>query len=201
MNFVTTPNTTKQIDLLLINPDFSKNELGVTSAPENHLGLNRLAGYLAKKGHKCAVIDTTGRESGTSGPENLGKWIADHAQEYKSIGFHTNSWNINHILRALNECRSALKNKKVLFGGPLASSEPKKMTELLMESGLQNIGVVEGLGEKITDEILNKNNLSDVNGLWCFENGKFKEGEKVALTQEEFEGTPFLDLEYNTFYQ
>jgi radical SAM superfamily enzyme YgiQ (UPF0313 family) len=201
MDFNPTPKTEGQTDLLLINPDFSKNELGVGSPPENHLGLNRLAGYLAKKEHSCSVIDTTGRESGTNGPEDLGKWIADNVNQYKSIGFHTNSWNINHILRILDVCRSSLDGKKVLFGGPLASSEPKKMTELLMESGLQNIGVVEGLGEKITDEILTKKSLLDVNGLWSYENGQFKEGKKACLTEKEYEATPFLDLNYNTFYQ
>ena len=45
MDFNPTPQNNGQTDLLLINPDFSKNELGVASAPENHLGLNRLAGY------------------------------------------------------------------------------------------------------------------------------------------------------------
>jgi radical SAM superfamily enzyme YgiQ (UPF0313 family) len=201
MDFNPTPKTEGQIDLLLINPDFSKNELGVDSPPENHLGLNRLAGYLAQKGHSCSVIDTTGRESGTNGPEDLGKWIAENSKQYRSIGFHTNSWNINHILRTLDVCRSALKGKKILFGGPLASSEPKKMAELLVESGLQKIGVVEGLGEKITDEILSKKNLLDVNGLWAYEAKKFKEGEKACLTEDEYEKTPFLDLNYNTFYQ
>ena len=201
MNFNPTPKNEGQTDILLINPDFSKNELGADSPPENHLGLNRLAGYLANKGHSCSVIDTTGRESGTTGPENLGKWIAENANQHRSIGFHTNSWNINHILRTLDVCQSTIKDKKILFGGPLASSEPKKITELLMESGLQNIGVVEGLGEKITDEILTKKSLSDVNGLWVFENGKFKEGKKTCLTEDEYGKTPFLDLEYNTFYQ
>jgi radical SAM superfamily enzyme YgiQ (UPF0313 family) len=201
MDFTPTPNTKEQTDILLINPDFSKNELGVSSMPENHLGLNRLAGYLAARGHTCSVIDTTGRESGTKGPEGLGKWIADNAQKYKSIGFHTNSWNINHILRTLDVCRSSLNDKKILFGGPLANSEPKKLAEFLIGRGLDRIGVVEGLGEKITDEILVKKTLSDVNGLWSFENGKFKEGEKASMTKEEYEATPFLDLNFNTFYQ
>jgi len=201
MDFKPTPNISDITDILLINPDFSKNELGVASMPENHLGLNRLAGYLAKKGHTCSVLDTTGRESGTSGPEELGKWIADNSKKYKSIGFHSNSWNINHILRTLDVCRSSLKDKKILFGGPLANSEPKKLAEFLITRGLDKIGVVEGLGEKITDEILNKKTLSDVNGLWSFENGKFKAGEKASLTQEEYEATPFLDLKFNTFYQ
>ncbi|MFH0838451.1 MAG: radical SAM protein [Patescibacteria group bacterium] len=201
MDFNPIPKQNGPADLLLINPDFSKNELGMDSAPENHLGLNRIAGYLDRRGYTCSVIDTTGRKSGTTGPEELGDWLAGHAQEYQTIGFHTNSWNINHILRALERAKKELKDKKILFGGPLANSEPKKMLELLMENGLQRIGVVQGLGEKITDEILQKNKLTDVHGLWAYDAGHQKDGEKVALTQEEYEATPFLDLKYNTFYQ
>ncbi len=201
MDFTPTPQTTGKTDILLINPDFSKNELGVASSPENHLGLNRIAGYLAEKGKSCSVIDTTGRKSGTSGPEDLGDWINEHSQQYQTIGFHTNSWNINHILRTLDKSREALKEKKVLFGGPLANSEPKKLLEVLIESGLKNIGVVQGLGEKITDEILSTPKLKDVHGLWAFENRELKEGEKVQLSQEEYSRTPLLDLNFNTFYQ
>lgn len=201
MDFSPIPKQNGPIDLLLINPDFSKNELGMDSAPENHLGLNRIAGYLDKRGHSCSIIDTTGRKSGTSGPEELGDWLKNHAQEYQTIGFHTNSWNINHILRALERAKEVIKNKKLLFGGPLANSEPKKMLELLMQNGLERIGVVQGLGEQITDEILSKEKLTDVHGLWAFDDGHQKDGEKVALTQEEYEATPFLDLKYNTFYQ
>jgi len=171
------------------------------SAPENHLGLNRIAGYLDERGYSCSIIDTTGRKSGTSGPEDLGDWIKNHAQEYKTIGFHTNSWNINHILRALDRAREEVKDKKLLFGGPLANSEPKKMLELLMEKGLNRIGVVQGLGEKITDEILKKDKLTDVHGLWAFDAGQQKDGEKVALDNDEYGATPFLNLKYNTFYQ
>ncbi|MBU0706214.1 radical SAM protein [Patescibacteria group bacterium] len=201
MDFSPVPKQNGPADLLLINPDFSKNELGMDSAPENHLGLNRIAGYLDKRGYTCSVIDTTGRKSGTSGPEELGDWLKSHAQQYQTIGFHTNSWNINHILRALERAKEAVKDKKLLFGGPLANSEPKKMLELLMQNGLERIGVVQGLGEKITDEILQKEKLTDVHGLWAFDNGHQKDGEKIALTQEEYEATPLLDLRYNTFYQ
>ncbi|MBN2087049.1 radical SAM protein [Candidatus Peregrinibacteria bacterium] len=201
MNFTPTPQNIGQTDLLLINPDFSKNELGAYSAPENHLGLNRLAGYLDNVGHSCSIIDTTGRKSGTKGPEELGKWILDNVNSFKTIGFHTNSWNINHILRILDVCKTSLINKKILFGGPLASSEPKKMTELFVESGLQNIGLVQGMGEEITDKILTKERLSDVEGLWVYENGRFIEGKQITLSQEKYENTPFLNLNYNTFYQ
>lgn len=201
MDFLETPTIEGKVNLLLINPDFSKNELGVASLPENHLGLNRLAGYLEKKGHSCSVIDTTGRESGTDGPEKLGKWISKNEKKFDVIGFHTNSWNINHIIRTLNKCRGTIKHKKILFGGPLASSEPKKLTELFIDNGFKNIGVVQGLGEEITDEILKNNKLSEVNNLWAYENGEFKEGEKVTLLQEEYEMTPMLNLKFNTFYQ
>ncbi|MDH5597448.1 MAG: radical SAM protein, partial [Candidatus Peregrinibacteria bacterium] len=201
MDFHPIPKQEGVADLLLINPDFSKNELGMASAPENHLGLNRIAGYLDKKGYKISVIDTTGRKSSTSGPEELGEWLKTHAHQYQTIGFHTNSWNVNHILRALEKAADSLTDKKLLFGGPLPNSEPKKMLELLIEKGLRRVGVVQGLGEKITDEILKKEKLTDVQGLWAFDDGHQKDGEKVALTQEEYEATPFLDLKYNTFYQ
>jgi len=199
-DFQPTPNNDKA-DILLINPDFSKNEMGVSSAPENHLGLNRIAGYLKRKGHTSQVIDTTGRPSSTNGPEELGKWLNDNAPRYRSIGFHVNSWNINHLLRILDKSRQILNDKKLLFGGPLPNSEPKKMLELLIENGLRNIGLVQGFGEKITDEILSKNRLSEITGLWAFEDGKVQRGSKVSLTQSEFDELPFLDLEHNTFYQ
>ena len=201
MDFTPIPEQSGTTDLLLINPDFSKNELGMDSAPENHLGLNRIAGYLDKKGYTISIIDTTGRKSGTSGPEDLGDWLKNHAQEYRTIGFHTNSWNVNHILRALERSRDAMKGKKLLFGGPLPNSEPKKMLELLIQNGLERIGVVQGLGEKITDEVLKKDKLTEVHGLWAYDDGHQKDGEKVALTNEEYAQTPFLDLKYNTFYQ
>ena len=201
MSFQPTPQAINQADILLINPDFSKNEMGVASPPENHLGLNRIASYLAKQGHSSQVIDTTGREQSTSGPEELGDWLASNADTYRIIGFHVNSWNINHILRTLDRARETLKGKKLLFGGPLPNSDPLKMTELLIEEGLADFGVVQGLGEKITDEILTKNQLRGIDGLWAYEDKQLQKGHKVCLTDEEFEALPFLDLEHNTFYQ
>lgn len=201
MNFYPIPQHHGKVDLLLINPDFSKNELGVYSAPENHLGLNRIAGYLDQKGYRCSVIDTTGRKSSTSGPEELGEWLKENGEQYEVIGFHTNSWNINHILRSIEQAGEVLRDKRLIFGGPLANSEPKKMLEMLIEKGLQRIGVVEGLGEKITDDILKNEKLTNVEGLWAYENGARKDGQKVAMTNEEYNATPFLDLKYNTFYQ
>ena len=201
MDFNPAPKQNGPADLLLINPDFSKNELGMDSPPENHLGLNRIAGYLDKRGYRCSIIDTTGRKSGTHGPEELGDWLKTNARKYRSIGFHTNSWNINHILRTLEQSNTSLHDKKILFGGPLANSEPKKILELLMQKGLKRIGVVQGLGEKITDKILQAEKLTDVQGLWAYDAGHQKDGEKVTLSQDEYENTPFLNLRYNTFYQ
>jgi len=199
-DFQPTPNN-DNADILLINPDFSKNEMGVLSAPENHLGLNRIAGYLDKKGRTSQIIDTTGRPPSTSGPEELGEWLNKNSDRYRSIGFHVNSWNINHLLRILDKAHGNLKDKKLLFGGPLPSSEPLKMLELLIEKGMRNIGLVQGFGEKITDEILSTTRLTDVDGLWAFEDGKKQIGKKITLTQSDFDGLPFLDLEHNTFYQ
>lgn len=203
MSFYPTPAGADKADLLLINPDFSKNELGVASAPENHLGLNRLAGYLAKKGHTVQVIDTTGRPSGATGPEELGDWLSKNTSRYRVIGFHANSWNINHILRAIDRALPALKKQRqrLLFGGPLPNSEPLRMAELLREKGIEDFGIVQGLGEKITDEILSRGELLGIEGLWAFSKGKFQRGHKVAMTADEYEKTPFLSLEHNTFYQ
>ncbi|MBN2096367.1 radical SAM protein [Candidatus Peregrinibacteria bacterium] len=201
MDFRPTPSSTAAADILLINPDFSKNEMGVSSSPENHLGLNRIAGYLKEKGKTSQIIDTTGRPESTSGPEELGAWLSGHADGYRTIGFHVNSWNINHILRTLGKSRGVLKDKKLLFGGPLPSSEPLRMMELLIEKGLKDFGVVQGLGEKITDEILSKNQLHGIDGLWAYENDELQKGHKVTLAPDEFEALPFLDLDHNTFYQ
>ncbi|MFH1012610.1 MAG: radical SAM protein [Candidatus Peregrinibacteria bacterium] len=201
MSFYPTPSHLTRADLLLINPDFSKNELGVASAPENHLGLNRIASYLADRGHTVQVMDTTGRPSGTTGPEELGDWLLANADNYEAIGFHSNSWNINHILRTLKRALPKLKDKRLLFGGPLPNSEPLKTTELFSAQGLNHIGVVQGLGEKITDEILRKDKLLGIDSLWAFEKGQLQRGRKVAMTSDEYEKTPFLGLQHNTFYQ
>ncbi|PIZ73273.1 hypothetical protein COY07_02190 [Candidatus Peregrinibacteria bacterium CG_4_10_14_0_2_um_filter_43_11] len=201
MSFHPVPFNTQKADLLLLNPDFSKNELGTASAPENHLGLNRLAGYLAECGHIVQIIDTTGLPASCTGPEELGDWLLNHAGDYRVIGFHVNSWNINHILRAIDRALPKLEQKRILFGGPLASSEPEKLTQLFIDHGLQNIGLVQGLGEKITDKILNRDDLLSIESLWAFEKGQFKRGQKITLTPEEFSHTPFLNLEHNTFYQ
>jgi pyruvate-formate lyase-activating enzyme len=199
--FQPTPKDLETAELLLINPDFSKNELGADSMPENHLGLNRIAGYLAERGHTCQVLDTAGREASQTGPEELGDWLIENADRYPMIGFHVNSWNINHILRTLDRARNALKTKKLIFGGPLPNSEPKKMMELLMGQGLGDIGLVQGLGEKIMEEILTRKRLVGIDGLWAHEDGQWQEGHKVTLTREEYEHSPFLSLAHNTFYQ
>jgi pyruvate-formate lyase-activating enzyme len=199
--FQPVPGHLKNADLLLINPDFSKNELGTASTLENPLGLNRIAGYLARHGRTCQVLDTTGRGKSKTGPEELGDWLNQNADRYRMIGFHANSWNINHILRTLNRARGVLKNKKLLFGGPLPSSEPKRTMELLAGQNLGDLGLVQGMGEKITHDILSNNRFAGVDGLWAFVSGKWQVGHKVTLTQEEFAQTPLLSLDHNPFYQ
>lgn len=201
MLFNPTPSNISQADILLINPDFSKNELGIASPPENHLGLNRIAGFLKFKGHTSQVIDTTGMPSSTKGPEKLGDWLTQNGHKYSSIGFHTNSWNVNYILRILARAKDSLKEIKLLFGGPLPTTEPNKLLNLLIDKGHTNVGLVQGFGEKVTAEILSSDRLIDVKGLWVFENGKIQEGCKLSLTEPELDALPFLDLEHNSFYQ
>lgn len=197
--FLPTP-ATDHADILLINPDFSKNEMGIASPPENHLGLNRIAGYVTREGFSCSVIDTTGQSQSTDGPERLADWLSDHQERYGVIGFHVNSWNINHVIRTIERAKLPA-DKKLIFGGPLPNSEPKKTIELLAEKGLKRIGLVQGMGEVITAEILRTDELNEVPGLWSFQSGVLKPGYKVTLTKEIFDALPFLSLEHNTFYQ
>ena len=195
------PKNLQAADLLLINPDFSKNELGTASAPDNPLGLNRIASALRQNGRTCQILDTTGREASRTGPEELGDWLNENADRYRMIGFHVNSWNLNHLIRILSRARGILKKKKLLFGGPLPNSEPKRTLELFGQQGLGDLGLVQGLGEKITDEILGRDRFAGVDGLWAIEDGRWQEGHKVTLAQSEFEKLPFLSLEHHTFYQ
>jgi len=201
MEFTPVPHHTEKTDLLLINPDFSKNELGVASMPENPLGLNRIASYISQHGHTCQVLDTTGRESSTTGPEELGDWLNENAERYRMIGFHVNSWNINHLIRTLSRARGVLKKKKLLFGGPLPNSEPKRMLDLLVDQKIGDIGLVQGLGEKITADILSAGKFLGIDGLWVHEGKRMQTGHKVSLTAAEFEALPFLNLDFNPFYQ
>jgi len=188
-------------DILLIYPDFAKNALGTASYPENHLGLNRLASYIAEQGKSVSVVNTTGLPAATHGPEEFASFLESIHGRYSALGFHINSWNISHIVRILKKIPQ-LEGKLVVFGGPLATAMPREVLETFSSIGLKNLALVQGYGEFKLDEILE--NLSDIDGLegvWSYDGHHIHEGSLQRLTSAQMSSLPLLNPDYNTFYQ
>lgn len=201
-NFICIPEDLKKAEILLVYPDFAKNELGTASYPENQLGLNRLASYLDFKGHTVKVLNTTGRREGHSGPEELAAFLAKNMETFEIVGFHVNSWNISHIIKILEINKEALKNRLVLFGGPLPTAAPEQLIEMLKNLGFNNLGLVQGYGELVLEQIiLKRDRLSEVEGVWSWQHNVMTKGSLQRLSDEQMAALPFLNPKYNTFYQ
>lgn len=199
---ISIPQNIDYADLLLVYPDFAKNSLGTASYPENHLGLNRLASYLHEKGYKIKILNTTGLPAGQNGPSNLADYLRENKNNFNILGFHLNSWNVSHVIKALNQINKKFKDRLILFGGPLPTSEPKKVLELFNNLGYKNIGLVQGYGEFMLEKIIqNQDRLNQVEGVWSLQNQNITEGELQRFTNEEMESLPYLNPDYNTFYQ
>jgi radical SAM superfamily enzyme YgiQ (UPF0313 family) len=200
--FTAIPVETARADILLIYPDFAKNELGTASYPENHLGLNRLASYLDQKGYSVKVLNTTGGLAGTKGPEDLAAYLRENKDTFTVLGFHANSWNISHIIRILKLLKDDLAERLVLFGGPLPTAEPEKVTRLFSDLGYTNIGLVQGYGELALEKIMQKPDaISEVDGVWSMRDGRLVKGTLQRLSDEEMASLPMLNPRFNTFYQ
>ncbi len=200
--FTCIPQDIKKADILLIYPDFAKNSLGTASYPENQLGLNRLASYLDSKGYKVKVLNTTGLSEGVSGPEMLAEFLKGQTDDFGILGFHVNSWNISHIIRTMKELKDEMKDRLILFGGPLPTAEPEKILKLFEGLGFGNLGLVQGYGEFKLEEILcGAGDLSRIDGVWSLKNGILTKGSLQRLSGEQMATLPFLNPRYNTFYQ
>lgn len=196
------PREIKKADILLVYPDFAKNSLGTPSYPENHLGLNRLATYLDAKGYSVKILNTTGLPQGTGGPDMLAEYLKDHRDEFNVLGFHLNSWNVSHVVKTLNLVSKKFKDRLILFGGPLPTSEPQKVLELFKSIGYTNLGLVQGYGELVLEKIMQKpENIAEIKGVWSLRNKKTTAGQLQRLTSEQMGDLPFLNPKYNTFYQ
>ncbi len=196
------PREVKKADILLIYPDFAKNSLGTASYPENHLGLNRLATYLDAKGYSVKILNTTGLPEGTGGPEMLAQYLKENRDEFNVLGFHLNSWNISHVVKTLSLVSKKFKDRLILFGGPLPTSEPQKVLELFKSIGYTNLGLVQGYGELVLGKIMQEpEKIAEVKGVWSIRDKKITEGELQRLSSEEMSELPFLNPKYNTFYQ
>lgn len=196
------PLETKYADILLIYPDFAKNSLGMPSYHENHLGLNRLASYLDAKGYSVKILNTTGLPEGTGGPDMLAEYLKENRDGFNVLGFHLNSWNVSHVMKTLGLVSKKFKDRLILFGGPLPTSEPQKVLELFKSLGFTNLGLVQGYGELVLEKIMQKlRNLEEVEGVWSLQNRKIQPGKLQRLSSGEMAELPFLNPKYNTFYQ
>jgi len=196
------PREVKKADILLIYPDFAKNSLGTASYPENHLGLNRLATYLDAKGYSVKILNTTGLPEGTGGPEMLAQYLKENRDEFNVLGFHLNSWNISHVVKTLSLVSKKFKDRLILFGGPLPTSEPQKVLELFKSIGFTNLGLVQGYGELVLEKIMQEpEKIAQVKGVWSIRDKKITEGELQRLSSDQMSELPFLNPKYNTFYQ
>ena len=201
-SFACIPEDLKTAEILLVYPDFAKNDLGAASYPDNQLGLNRLASYLDSKGHTVKILNTTGRAEGVGGPEQLASYLRENLNTFDIIGFHANSWNISHIIKVLDLLRSELNGRLILFGGPLPTAAPEKLLKLFKDLGFGNLGLVAGYGEFLLEKIIeNKNTLSAIDGVWSYQNGVMNAGRLQRFSNEQMASLPLLNPKYNTFYQ
>ncbi len=196
------PREVKKADILLIYPDFAKNSLGTASYPENHLGLNRLATYLDDRGYSVKILNTTGLPEGTGGPDMLARYLKENRDEFNVLGFHLNSWNVSHVVKTLSLVSKKFKDRLILFGGPLPTSEPQKVLELFKSIGFTNLGLVQGYGELVLEKIMQEpEKIAEVKGVWSIRDKKITAGELQRLSSDQMSELPFLNPKYNTFYQ
>ncbi len=187
------PIGTKKAEIILINPDFSKTELGTYAPPDNHLGLNRLATYLDNKNISVAILNTTGIK-GENTPETLSKFLNNNHNNFSVFGFYLTSWNITYILNILKT--SNFLDKKIVFGGPLASAAPQPLMDSLINIGLKKIGVVQGYGEFILEKLI-LYNLKDVKEAWVYDEGYTHKGTIQKFSQTELNSLPLLNPKFN----
>lgn len=200
--FQAIPAHLSEAEILLINEDFSKNELGRPSPPENHLGINRLASYLQAKNQTVQVLDTTGFDARLDGPEEFAKWLGANLHRYKSIGFYLTSWNITHVTRSILLLKKELSAMPVFFGGPLAVSAPEAtLLHFWEKAQLPKMALVQGYGEFALSEALTKlDELETVENLWVCTNGVMKKGKLIRFSEEQLATLPLLSTDFNTFY-
>jgi len=191
-----------KIDILLINVDFAKNVLGITPAPSNHLGLNRLASYLEVQELKSQVLNTTGMSVGTKGSLLLSSWLIKNLSKYRVIGFYVTSWNISFVIEIIQIVSDKLEDVVIFLGGPLPSAEPMRILDVFKEFGINNMGLVQGYGEfLLTKALKNLTNLKDITGLWSWQKNKLTIGNLQRFNSFELDKLPFLNPKFNTFYQ
>jgi len=193
-NFSFLPLGQNRGDILLINADFSRNALGQVSETTDQLGLTRLAVFLKSYGKKPVILDISGRVAGTNRAEELADFLVDLVNNFHIFGFHLTSWNISFTIKAVEKLP---RGTPLIFGGPLATADPKEVLKYFQEKGFTKISAVAGYGENLTLAILENENWNEIEGLWT----PIQTGFLQRPTSEEINQWPLLDLKFSPFAQ
>ena len=189
-------------DILLLYLDLAKNELGGSSYPENHLGLNRLASYLDTQQWRVGIINTTGLAAKEWTVAQVADWLRPQVAAWPVWGFHLTSWNVSHVVQLLTLLGEAVRDKLIVFGGPLATAVPEQIISLFYRTGLRRVAVVAGYGEYLLDQILRSpQHLERVPGVWFSDGDRYQVGTIQRFNAVQISSLPPLNLKYNTFYQ
>ncbi|MBT5423084.1 radical SAM protein [archaeon] len=139
------------------------------------LGVLYIASYLDSKGIETEVIDYN-VENKSFDPK-----------KYDLIGYSINTANIENTLSSIDRVKKKSPNTKIVLGGPLVKLVPKKLLK-------NNIyALVQGEAEETFYQLLTKNNLEKIPGLWIKKNNKIMFTGKSRPVQN-LDSLPFPDL-------
>lgn len=129
---------------------------------------------------------------------NLMKIIRDIAEkEPEKIFFSTYIWNKEIVFKITKELRKALKDSKIILGGPEVSYNPIE----IMKENDEIDGIIIGEGEKIILNYLTKD-IKDVKGIYYREDGEIKfNGYEELIENLDIVPFPYTDEELKDIHK
>lgn len=129
---------------------------------------------------------------------NLMKIIRDIAEkEPEKIFFSTYIWNKEIVFKITKELRKALKDSKIILGGPEVSYNPIEV----MKENHEIDGIIIGEGEKIILNYLTKD-IKDVKGIYYREDGEIKfNGYEELIENLDIVPFPYTDEELKDIHK
>lgn len=129
---------------------------------------------------------------------NLMKIIRDIAEkEPEKIFFSTYIWNKEIVFKITKELRKALKDSKIILGGPEVSYNPIE----IMKENHEIDGIIIGEGEKIILNYLTKD-IKDVKGIYYREDGEIKfNGYEELIENLDIVPFPYTDEELKDIHK
>ncbi len=129
---------------------------------------------------------------------NLMKIIRDIAEkEPEKIFFSTYIWNKEIVFKITKELRKALKDSKIILGGPEVSYNPIE----IMKENKEIDGIIIGEGEKIILNYLTKD-IKDVKGIYYREDGEIKfNGYEELIENLDIVPFPYTDEELKDIHK